>query len=172
MIYNVLIVDCETTGLSPKDSQIIEIAAILYSVKHNNILQTCSTLIPCKHNPVQYINNISADLTNEGYFYQSALSRIKEMITDCDAIVAHNAPFDKGFLGTFIPEFLEKEWICTKNDFKWPVILQRKRLQDVCDAMGVPYINAHRALQDCLLIANCFSKIENLSSHFHSKMEK
>jgi DNA polymerase-3 subunit epsilon len=51
MINRVLIVDTETTGLAPHSSQVIEIGAILYSVRHQTTLQQMSILLPAKDNP-------------------------------------------------------------------------------------------------------------------------
>ena len=87
------------------------------------------------------------------------------MAREADAYVAHNASFDKTFFATAIGSediFWIKPWICTKNDFVWPVPLQRNRLQDVCAAMGVPYVEAHRALTDCQFIVDCFNRVPDL----------
>lgn len=162
---NVLIIDTETTGLHPeKGAQLIEIGAILYNVKHREILQNFSTLLPCSENPVEHINNIKASWTM--CRMDKGLSSILNVMVDSsNAIVAHNAEFDKKFLRlctSLTAEFWSNTWICTQKQFKWPANLYRHRLEDVCNAMGVPYVNAHRALSDCTFIAKCFSKVENL----------
>lgn len=167
MIENVLIVDLETTGLHPEHSaQIIELGAILYNIKHKAILQQFSTLIPCNENPVQHINNINPEITKLIPYYPYWEDVLTVMVNHAkDVCVAHNAQFDKKFLlhnNRFKYLFADTKWICTKNDFKWPVPLKRNRLQDVCEAMGVPYVNAHRSLADCTFIAQCFSKVEDL----------
>lgn len=162
MIYNVLILDTETTGLHPeKGAELIEVAAILYNPAHQVVIQTLATFFPCKVNPVETINGISPAWTNlstGGWF----IPALKAMADDADLIIAHNAQFDKTFLELIIPKtdsFWKKPWMCTKNNFKWPVTLDRNRLQDVCIALGVPYVNAHRALTDCHFIASCFNKL-------------
>lgn len=198
MIENILIVDTETTGLNPnKGHKVIEVAAVLYNVKHKSVLQCFSTLLPCETNPVEQINNIKADATRCTYpfvgkkasseeiedawnnpetcstlIYEEKISLnaiLIEMSQACQAYVAHNAEFDKKFMAT-LPcgnHFINKRWICTQNQFRWPVQLSRRRLQDVCDRMGVSYTGAHRALVDCLLLAQCFSKIEDLQHRFN-----
>lgn len=163
---NILIIDTETTGLDPlKGCKIIEVGAMLYNVKHKQILQNFSTLLPCEENPVQDINHIDPEWTRSHENHNAAIQFLKDMAKNSDAIVAHNASFDKKFLRT-IPEldseFWVKRWICTKNDFKWPVQLYRNRLQDICTAMGVLYSDAHRALTDCNFLAMCFSKVSDL----------
>lgn len=199
MIENILIVDTETTGLHPnKGDKVIEVAAVLYNLKHKSVLQCFSTLLPCETNPVEQINNIKADATRCQYpfvgskaskeqieemwnnpnsaptgIYEEKISLnaiLIEMSQASQAYVAHNAEFDKKFMST-LPcgnHFSNKRWICTQNHFRWPVHLQRRRLQDICDRMGVNYVNAHRALADCLLLAQCFSKIDDLEHRFNS----
>jgi len=195
MIENVLILDTETTGLFPdKGDKIIEIAAILFNVKHKSILQCFSTLLPCDENKAEKINHISPEITKCSYpflrdreliideeemwrnpsdhqvhIYEEKITLNHILIDMCDAsdaCVAHNAQFDKGFIN-LLPcgeHLLNKKWICTKNNFTWPSKITRFRLEDICHGMGVPYLNAHRAMADCMLIAFCFMNIEDLAS--------
>jgi len=168
-IGNVLIVDTETTGLHPdKGAKIIEIAALLYNIKYKKVLQTFSTFLTCDENPVQDINNIDPEWTRLPYPTRTALEFFDQMAFESDYIVAHNASFDRKFIEHELPigKILNASWICTKNDFKWPVKLYRNRLSDICEAMGVPYLNAHRALPDCTFIASCFDKIDDLEDRF------
>lgn len=169
MIENILIIDTETTGLDPgKGAQVIEIAAVLFNLKHKSVLQSYATLLPCDENPVENINHIKAEATRANYS-QFSMLWILGMFDYAQACVAHNAQFDMKFIETLDKGdvLLNKKWICTKKDFKWPVPLPRNRLQDICEAMGVQYLNAHRALADCLLLAQCFEKVEDLEERFN-----
>lgn len=171
MIENILIVDTETTGLFPdKGDTVIEIAVVLFNLKFKTVLQQFSTLFPCETNPVEHINHIKADVTKEKFSNIWAGNILTSMLHSADVCVAHNAPFDKKFVATldFGKEFSEKEWICTKSDFRWPVLLARKRLEDICIAMKVPYVHAHRALADCLLLVQCFENVVDLEERFSS----
>lgn len=166
-IETVLILDTETTGLHPdKGSQMIEVGAILYSAKHKCVLQSFASLFPCVENPVEHVNNIKPEVTQEPMPHKLVLPHLIEMANNAQACVAHNAEFDIKFLDATWPQipqkWKERKWICTKKDFKWPVPLYRNRLEDICNAMGVPYIDAHRALIDCHFIALCFSKVADL----------
>ncbi len=92
-----------------------------------------------------------------------------EMSKAAQVCVAHNAVFDKKFIAT-LPcgdALLSKRWICTRNDFRWPVHLTSRKLESICEAMNVPYLNAHRALADCLLLAQCFERVEDLVQRFN-----
>ena len=165
MIENILIVDTETTGLNPeKGDKVIELAVVLYNVEHKTILQNFSTLFPCSDNPVEHINGIKADATTKAIPLDFVTGQVRVMCENAQALVAHNAIFDRKFLKTLSiwPDVLNLPWICTRHDFAWPVNLYRTRLQDVCLALQVPYVDAHRALTDCRLIAECFSKVGDL----------
>lgn len=167
MINNVLILDTETTGLSPHsphNNKLIEIGALLYNIEYRVVTQTLSGFLPCEINDVEHINHIKAEWTrlcNPDW----VLDALCDMASGADAIVAHNVPFDKMFMETGIAKphyFWSLPWICTKTDFKWPVPLARNRLQDICEAMGVPYVKAHRSLADCQFIVECFNRVEDL----------
>ncbi len=159
---NILILDTETTGLDPaKGSQVIEIGAILFNIEEQAPLQYLSYLLPCEENAVEHINGIKPSLTKRLQDYDAPHKLLLQMFDFADVIVAHNAEFDFKFIASIpaLQEMIKYPWVCTKKDFKWPVKLSRFRLQDVCEAMGIRYVEAHRALNDCRFLANCFAKI-------------
>ncbi len=163
-IENILIVDVETTGLQNSGSKIIEVGAILFNLKHKNILQQFSTLFHCDFNPVAHLNKIPTELTQIEIDHGAA-NVIGFMMTHSQATIAHNASFDRDFLtrdARLAPYFLTAQWICTKRQFAWPHQLFSYRLQDICKACSVNYIDAHRALGDCQLLAKCLSTVEDL----------
>lgn len=163
MIENILILDTETTGLDPqKGAKLIEIGALLYNVQHKIVTQVLSSFFPCEENPCENINNIKSEWTKLGMSYASAIEMINGMAKHAYLVVAHNAEFDRKFMATLKCEVNNKRWICTKRDFRWPVTLFRNRLEDICKAMDVPYVNAHRAIADCTFLANCFTKVSDL----------
>jgi len=170
MIENILILDCETTGLSvAHGAKLIEIAGIVYNVKHKAILQCYSTLFPCTENPAERINHISPMITQLPYC-QFTSDVLLMMSNSVDALVAHNAAFDKQFIETIYPLLINRHWICTYRDFQWPISLQKRKLEDLCDALEVPYVHAHRALNDCMFLVKCFNKVENLFKLFNPEL--
>jgi DNA polymerase-3 subunit epsilon len=176
IIENALILDTETTGLHVKNgAEIIELGAILYSIKHKAILQCFSTLFPCESNPVEHINHISPELTKAYPYNDKWESFFAYMYQDAQVLISHNTQFDKLFLETldYGVSHGDIPWICTKNDFKWPNPLNRYRLQDICHSMGVIYgEGSHRALYDCSLIEQCLSKVEDLQERMDAAYEK
>lgn len=166
MIENIAIIDTETTGLDAKKNLIIEIGLIVLNVKTNSIMQMASTLIKADRNEAEYINCIpvnalqAVNQQNEIF----TINTIDTLIKNSDAIVAHNAKFDKSFLKLYPPLSLtiqEKLWICSKENIHWGKLGSLK-LKDIAEYMGVPVFNAHRALGDCIMLANCLQKLDTL----------
>jgi DNA polymerase-3 subunit epsilon len=171
---NIVILDTETTGLDSSKDKTVEVAAVLYNIPSRSILAQASTLLFCEENKAEEINHIPLEAlkvippTVEG----SSLGMIISMIMEADAIVAHNAEFDKKFVQLVPPLQMlcrDARWICTRNDVVWPL---RKgaslSLTSICIDLGVPVVNAHRALADCLLLVAAMEKMPDID-HFLDK---
>lgn len=167
---NICIVDSETTGLHPSSSQIIEVAAVLYNIPTRSILMQASTLLESDSNAAYEINRIDPQALKRLPMPLTPvmISTISLMLLHADALIAHNAEFDKKFFLT-IPAFQDatqnKKWICTRNDVTWPI---RKgvllNLVHICVDLGVPIVNAHRALSDCLLLLNAIECVDDIET--------
>lgn len=167
---NILILDTETTGLHPdKGAEVIEIGALLFNVEHKVVLQSISTFLETEVNPVENINHIKPEWTQH-CDPAKVIETIASMGINADAIVAHNVEFDMKFMRTIKLDelFWHTPWICTYRSFEWAIRLERKRLQDICNAMGVHYIDAHRALADCNLLAQCLARVDALQQRLIS----
>lgn len=175
MIKNILIVDTETTGLDSLHDQVIEVAAVLYSVEHKTILQQISTLLPVTHNPAQSVNKISSRSSAVPMAWLEITKTIVRMASFADAVVAHNAEFDKQWMiKACTSGLIGLPWICTLKDFKWPRINTTKpgsgSLVSIAIALDVPVVSAHRALTDCQLLTSSFSKLDDLSDRIESAL--
>jgi DNA polymerase-3 subunit epsilon len=169
-----LIVDTETTGTDPEVDSIIEIAAILYSAHHQTILAQASTLIRADENPAEKVNKINCDSTKSLNRDTSAklAKTIELMAKESDAIIAHNAEFDKSFIfKTTLFGFEEKPWICSLNDIEWPQVQGNLSLVNIALNFGIPIVSAHRALTDCSLLAAIFDKQTNLIELIEKAMQ-
>ena len=166
-LQNILILDTETTGLSPADSVCIEVGAILFNVPQKAVVTQLSFVLPCLLNPAEHINHIPASVTTLGPGPQAGLSLFMQLVEQSDAIVAHNTLFDRQWFGQgnlpALPE--SKPWICTMADVSWPKELGIKNRPGVIGlalAHGVPVWAAHRALTDCIYLAQVFERCHDL----------
>jgi DNA polymerase III subunit epsilon len=179
MINNVTILDLETTGLDPEKDEVIEIGAILYSVKHQTVLQQASTLFPVKENPQEHINKISVCASNVSesvdLIRNEVSSLFSGMFSWSNYLIAHNAAFDKQWR-TGIHEidfwFQENPWLCTLNDFIWPRNSKPSNLITTALNHGIGVTKAHRALSDCQLIAELFDRTEDLQGLFEREIAR
>lgn len=172
MINNVTILDLETTGLDLTQNQVIEVGAILYSVKHQTVLQQASTLFPVKENPQEHTNKIKAEATKSFNPFEIEYNYkwLDDMVFQSDYLIAHNADFDKQWLITKGHNYsyrpYEKNWLCTLNDFIWPHNSKPSNLINTALNHGIGVTKAHRALSDCQLIAELFDRTEDLQGLF------
>ena len=169
-----LILYTETTGLSTLQGQCIEVGAILFHVPHRAVLSQVSFLLPCAANAAEAINGIPAAVTRLEQPRQEALACFLAMAAACDALVAHNAAFDRQWFGLGPLPPLERPWICSMEDIRWPAERQLRSspsVRDLALAYGVPVWAAHRALTDCIYLAQVFERCADLEALLLAALE-
>ena len=162
-----LILDTETTGLDPSQGQCIEVGAILFAVSSRAVLSQLSFLLPCQRNPAQAINGIAAAVTRLPQPLEPALQLLAALLASADAVVAHNAAFDRQWFGIAPLPAIERPWICSMEDIRWPAERQLRpnpSVRDLALAYEVPVWAAHRALTDCTYLAQVFQRCADLES--------
>ncbi len=160
-----LIIDTETTGLDPIRDHCLEVGAILFHVASRSVLAQQSFLMPVETNEAEAINHIPAEITRLVQPWQNGLDYLQALIDVSDLLVAHNAAFDKQWFGSYPLPFVEKSWLCTMEDISWPEERQlrsRPSVRDLALAYGIPVWSAHRALTDCIYLAEVFSRCDDL----------
>lgn len=154
----ILIIDTETTGLSPSDGAVVvEVGAILFDVELRDVVAQISFLMPTLVNEAEHVNRISPDLSGKGIPVMSPMMRaFYAMVHEAEYVVAHNAEFDSQWFGSEgrLPA-LDLRWICTMDDVRWPKNTKKGRPSVMSLALdyGVPVWSAHRALTDCVYLA-------------------
>ena len=158
-----LIVDTETTGLNPVSSKCLEVGAILFHVESRSVLSQQSFLLPVDKNDAEFINRIPAEITQIVQPWNEGLQYLTNLIEAADVLVAHNSAFDKKWFEKDPLPKISKPWICSMEDIAWPLELHlsaRPSMRDLALAFGVPVWAAHRALTDCIYLAEVFSRCE------------
>jgi len=169
-----LILDTETTGLSPEQHQCIEVGAVLFSVPDRSVLSQVSFLMPCQSNAAEAVNGIAPALTQRTQPWQAGLACFEAMVEAADLLLAHNAAFDKQWFGLGSLPALNKPWLCSMEDIRWPQDRQLRSTPSVRDlalAYGVPVWAAHRALTDCIYLAQVFERCVDLEDLLVQAME-
>lgn len=158
------IIDIETTGLSPKYNEIIELSAL--QIRNEELAATFSTLVKPTSplDPfISTLTGITDDMLLDAPPIKIALSDFLNFI-GTDILIGHNVNFDINFLYDNAENFLN---IPFRNDFIDTMRLFRKlcpnsehhRLCDLAAYYNLSYVNQHRALADCQLTLVCYQHL-------------
>ena len=166
-VADYVVFDLETTGISPKTDEVVEISAV--KVEHGKVTDEFSTLV----NPKQRIpygasrvNGITDDMVAEAPFFEQVLEEFLEFIEGF-VLVGHNiARFDMNFLYRDVEKYFERS---LANDYIDTLQMARRelpnlehhRLTDLAEYYGISAEGAHRALNDCRMNQQVFEKMGN-----------
>ena len=164
---SILILDTETSGLDPAAHACLEVGAILFDVASRSVLAQQSFLLPVDTNAAEAINRIPAAVTRLPQPWSEGLRWFQHLAEAADVLVAHNAAFDRQWFGRGALPPLERPWLCSMEDIRWPADRQlrsRPSVRDLALAYGVPVWAAHRALTDCIYLAEVFARCDDLET--------
>jgi DNA polymerase-3 subunit epsilon len=151
-----VILDTETTGLSHRKDEIIEIGAIAFSFdEHGTIgdvigvyggLQEPSAPIPAE---ITKLTGITDDMVAGQVIDARAL---RSLVEPADLIIAHNAGFDRPFCEAFSPLFSGKAWACSNAEIDWVSRgFEGTKLGYLIGQAGF-FHEGHRAVDDCFAL--------------------
>ena len=169
-----LILDTETTGLSPRHGRCIEVGAVLFHVPSRAVLNQLSFLLPCEENPAHHVNGIAPAVTTLPQPREAALACFQALVASADALLAHNAAFDRQWFGHGPLPALELPWICSMDDIRWPAergLRPNPSVRDLALSHGVPVWAAHRALTDCTYLVQVFERCPELETLLQAALE-
>ena len=179
-LRQLLLVDLETSGLDPAKDCPVEAAWAVYSLEHRTLLHAHSWLVDPRSYRGDAIENIR-DLSSvhkitpamweeSGMPWASVERMVAKTSGRVDAIVAHNASFDRRW---FRDEAIQaKPWICTLNGVRWPEAGKSRRLGDIALEHGVAVIDAHRALPDVQTLARLLTMVARLGHDVGAILER
>ena len=141
--------DTETTGLDPRQEELLEIGAVL--VSQRAIIAGLSLMIrPSKPIPVEAfaVHGISDAMVAHALPVSEALSVFERFIGDYP-LVGHHTEFDLSFIQAGHGCRLSNEVFCTAMMARRLLPLQQSySLRSLCQRFGIINKEAHRALSD------------------------
>ncbi|WP_099158853.1 ATP-dependent DNA helicase DinG [Virgibacillus ndiopensis] len=167
-----VVIDLETTGHSPiKNDKIIEVGIVV--IENNTISEEYSTLLNPEQSIPPFISNLTG-ISNEDVLdaptFKDEANAIVSMFED-SYLIAHNVPFDLGFLNEELATYNMKK---LNNPVIDTVELARIlypqapsfKLGQLAEYIGIKHSDPHRALSDAYVTAELFinlmEKLETL----------
>jgi DNA polymerase-3 subunit epsilon len=173
----ILILDTETAGLEPEKDRCIEVAVVTYSIAHRAVVDAHSWLLQADSNAAEPINHIPAGLLDPMHAYDPMYvwSQVEERADEAEAILAHNADFDRHWAPEFKHTISHEPipWIDTCGAVDWPK--QSKpgaSLINLALEHGLAVVDPHRALSDCLLLARLLTRCAELGHDVSTILER
>ena len=156
-----VVFDIETTGLNSHTNEIIEIGAV--KIKAGRIVDRYSQLIN-PGRPIPYHITEITSITDEQVANEPKIDEVIGKFVDFvgDAVlVAHNAPFDMGFIKREIKKYLNIDYQCSVIDTLQMARdlfpdLKKYGLGDLNKTLGLALEKHHRAVDDSQATANMF----------------
>lgn len=173
-LFPLVVVDVETTGLSPLRNKIVEVSAIKYELGFKPVACFSTLVNPDSKIPpaVTQINNITDDMVKDKPLFSEIAASFNEFIKGCN-ILGHNVGFDLNFLYAsgidFSPKAkffdtlqLAKNTLISENSSKLyydpeaEVDVTDYKLETLLDYYYIYREDAHRSLSDCYATALLF----------------
>lgn len=164
-----VVIDIETTGLSPNNCEIIELSAL--KVENNEIIDTFSSLVkPTAPIPefIQELTGITNEMVSNAPIISEVLPSYLNFLGE-NILIGHNVTFDIGF----IRYNCEKHLNCgLSNDYVDTLRISKKLIKNIDNHklgalavhFGIPQEAAHRALDDCRTTNELFSHLKRLNT--------
>ena len=155
--------DLETTGLNPKRDSIIEIGAIRFNEKR--VEDEFSVLV----NPGRSIPSFITQLTGISNEMVRNAPNIHDVIPDFEAfvgdapVIGHNVRFDLGFVQRY--DILPYNDVIDTYELAAVLLPSagRYKLGAISNSLGIPLVNAHRALDDARATQGVFARLYEIA---------
>jgi DNA polymerase-3 subunit epsilon len=178
-IYRGVYLDTETTGISHKDNEVIQICMLPFIYAHNPITNH-STIIGVYppyigfKEPTKPLTQEIIDLTGitmDMLKGQSLdIEQIENILEKTDFIIAHNAVFDRPFTHDISAKFCEKKWACSMSNIPWRELgFESLKLIHLASNLGF-YFEPHQADKDCLAGLAILAQVDKAGESYFQKM--
>lgn len=163
-----VVVDLETTGVIAGRDDIVEIAALVVAGGAEPTVALSTLVQPSGGVRATEIHGITDEDVAQAPRMQELLESI-EAVTANRILVAHNAPFEIGFLRRAFQRFdrqLELPHVCTMRIFELLRLGSQYPLRHACGSLGIDIGRQHSALDDALATARL---LQSLVRQLHTK---
>lgn len=162
-VMTIGVVDCETTGLDPERHKMIEFAigTLTIDLDAGDVVDVTAPQSwledPAEDLPIEIerLTHITSEMVIGTCFRHD---EIRQAMHGVDALVAHNARFDRAFVTRRFPAFASLPWICSMSEVDWPALgwSGGRSIGSLLTGAGFFLPDAHRASADvwatiCLL---------------------
>lgn len=165
----IAVLDTETTGLDPSKDRCIEVAVMLYDIKHAQPVVSFASLIKGESDNAAFpINGIPSVMLPEAREADRVWSAVRWIIDPAEVIVAHNSAFDR----QFVPD-LGKPFVCSEEDITWPNSQKGGRggsLANLALSLGLGVASAHRAATDVDTLSRIFTRLAEKGSDLETML--
>lgn len=172
-----VVLDIETTGLSPKSNEIIELSAL--KVVKGKVVEEFNSLVK----PDGTINYFISNLTGITHNMTNDAPQIKEAIQDFNdfcsesVVLGHNVSFDINFINTNLQKHHGRTF---SNDYIDSLRIARillpqlkdKKLGTIARHFNYNTDGMHRGLKDCVVTNLCFCKFKEMVIEKYGSVEK
>ena len=157
-------VDLETTGLDAEKDQVTEIGAVLWDTELNAPIKFFNKLLRINGSvPVDIVKLTGIDdalLEKYGESPTKAWDAFWEFQEEADMLLAHNAPFDRGFIEECCDGMKGRPWIDSCVDVEYPESISTRKLTHLAAEHGFVNPFAHRAMTDVLTMLQLVSRYD------------
>ena len=148
-----LFVDLETTGLDPRQDEIIEIGMVPFIYRIDGTLLGTLPAFSRLREPSIPIPSLVQNLTGLTPKHLAgqtvSVDDVAAFAPNASLVIAHNAAFDRPFLERFCPAFVNRPWACSMEDVPWDQAgFEGRKLGHLALQAGF-FFDGHRAVDDC-----------------------
>ncbi|MBB5872798.1 DNA polymerase-3 subunit epsilon [Allocatelliglobosispora scoriae] len=160
-----VVIDLETTGLSPDEDRIVEIA--MARVEDGRVVDEWMTLIDPGRDPgPTFLHHISQDMVTGAPMFRDIAGEILARL-EGGIVVAHHAPFEEGFLRAAFERIgVRMEPIPALDTLRVArsvLASPNYKLATCCEIAGIELTDAHTALGDVRATALLLPKLLQLA---------
>lgn len=168
LLESYVVIDLETTGLSPDYDEIIEIGAV--KVRNKEVAETFQSLVKIDRKipeAVSKLTGITSELLQrEGDSIELVLTRFLDFVGNLPVVV-HNSDFDYSFLRNAcekcgLPLFKNRR--IDTNSLARRIIKQAPnyKLETLVEYFQIPVKRHHRSLDDCFAVMQLYQKLNEI----------